>query len=345
MVEAYQVEREPERPKEVKKSNKGFFSLVIILLLLASSLWGLALNANWRQALYPSFKEASLPSSVETKEKAYQPPEKLTVTLLDVGQGLSFLIETPEGRVIMYDAGEGANPDFKFKRYFDAGARVILPILEKKGIKRIDTIAVTGPDSDHMGGFITILNEDRLEIGEVWDIAFPKPTPTYKAFLDPINRRGIKFRLARRGQVLDWGEDVFAQILHPDNLYSSSNNSSIVIKLVYGKVSFLFTGDIEKEAERELVETYGPGLESTFLQVGHHGSNTSSTPLFLDFVKPKVALIGVGRYNTYGHPTPKTLKKLRERGIEIYRTDQDGHVVITTDGKDYEVIRTGELTD
>ncbi|MCG2676567.1 MBL fold metallo-hydrolase, partial [bacterium] len=282
MVEAYRVEKGPE---EAKKSNKGFIYSVIILLLLASSTWGLALNANWRQALYPSFKEASSPTPVETEE-AYKPPKELTITYFDVGQGLAHLIQIPSGKVIMYDAGEGAVPDYKYTKYYNAGEKATLPVLRGERIKKIDVIVGSHPHSDHLGGFIPILSSDEFEVGEVLDPGMVHPTTTYKTFLELIEKKQIPYRIVRDGDTLDWGPDVFVQVLSPPKgqLWDHPNDNSVTIKLVYGKTSFLFTGDIEKSAINRLINEYGSRIKADVIQVPHHGSNTSNDRNFIRLV-------------------------------------------------------------
>ncbi len=347
MVEAYQVEKEPEKPKEVnpapmrggvKRSNKGFFSSVIILLLLASSAWGLALNANWRQALYASFKEASLPTPVETKE-AYRPPKELTITYFDVGQGLGHLIQIPSGKVIMYDAGEGADPDNKYSKYRGAGGKAVLPVLRGEHIKKIDVIVSSHPHSDHQGGFLSILSSDEFEIGEVLDPGMVHPTPTYNAFLELIEAKGIPYRIVRDGEILDWGPEVFVQVLSPPKgqLWTHANDNSVTIKLIYGKTSFLFTGDIEKLAINRLINEYGPRIKADVVQVPHHGSNTSNDRNFLRLVGASHAVTSGTGGPPFGHPTPETVKRWREIGAQVHQTHLDGDITIISDGKNIRV--------
>jgi len=365
MVEAYGVETRPEGPKEVKKSNKGFFSLVIILLLLASSTWGLALNANWRQALYTPFKETSLPSPIEIEEEAsfpslveigkeislpspveteevYQPPKELTITYFDVGQGLGHLIQIPSGKVIMYDAGEGADPDHKYTKYRNAGVKAILPVLRGEHIKRIDVIVGSHPHSDHLGGFLLILSSDEFEVKEVLDPGMVHSTPSYNAFLDLIERKGIPYRIVRDGDILDWGRDVFVQVLSPPKgeLWDHTNDNSVTIKLVYGKTSFLFTGDIEKEAINRLIDVYGPRIKADVIQVPHHGSNTSNDRNFISLVGAAHAVTSGTGGEPFGHPTPETVKRYREIGAQVHQTHLDGNITIMSDGKNISVKTT-----
>ena len=335
MVEAFRVEKGPEG---VKKSNKGFIYSVIILLLLASSTWGLALNANWRQALYPSFKEASLPTPVE-REEVYQPPKELTIIYFDVGQGLSHLIRIPSGKVIMYDAGEGDDPDYKYTKYRGAGIKAILPTLRGEHIKKIDCIVGSHPHSDHLGGFLSLLSSDEFEIGEVLDPGMVHPTTTYKAFLELIEAKGIPYRIVRDGDILNWGPEVFVQVLSPPKgqLWTHTNDNSVTIKLIYGKTSFLFTGDIEKSAINSLINEYGSRIKADVVQVPHHGSNTSNDRNFIRLVGASHAVTSGTGGPPFGHPTPETVKRWRESGAQMHQTHLSGDITIISDGKNIRV--------
>lgn len=248
----------------------------------------------------------------------------LRVTFIDVGQGDSCLIQTPGGKNIIIDGG-----------YPDQGRKVV-SLLKRKGIRRIDCVVATHPDMDHIGGLIAVLNS--FEIGEVLDIGHPHTTPTYETFLRIIVEKNINYRIMRREDALDWGEEVSVQVLNPPKeLHGSNNEDSIVLRLVYGKISFLFTGDIGSLAEEDLVNTYHKNLRTTILKCPHHGSHYSSTFPFLEEVRPEVVIIGVGRDNLYGHPTEEALDRYREVGTKIYRTDIDGNITVTSDGKRYQV--------
>ncbi len=334
MVAAYRAEREPEKAKEVKK---GFFSLVIILLLLTLSTWGLALNTKWRQALYSSFKKASPP--IEIKEEVYQPPKELTITYFDVGQGLAHLIQIPSGKVIMYDAGEGPVPDYKYTRYYNAGEKAILPVLEGEHIKKIDVIVASHPHSDHLGGLIPILSSNKFEVGEVLDPGMVLSTPTYNALLELIEKKGIAYHIVRDGDILDWGPDVFVQVLSPPKgqLWEQANENSITIKLVYGQTSFLFTGDIEKSAISYLINEYGPRIKADVVQVPHHGSNTSNDWGFIRLVGASHAVTSGTGGEPFGHPTPKTVKRWEEIGAQVHHTHESGNITIISDGKNIRV--------
>ncbi|MCK4648333.1 helix-hairpin-helix domain-containing protein, partial [bacterium] len=249
----------------------------------------------------------------------------LRVTFIDVGQGDGCLIQTPGGKNIIIDGGRPGQ-----------GQKVV-SLLRGKGIRRIDCVVATHPDMDHIGGLIAVLNS--FEIGVVLDIGHPHTTRTYEDFLETIEEKNISYRIMKRGDALDWGEEVSVQVLNPPKeLHGSKNEDSIVLRLVYGKISFLFTGDIGRPAEEDLVTTYHKNLRTTILKCPHHGSRYSSTSPFLEEVRPEVVIISVGR-NSYGHPTEEAMDRYREIGTKIYRTDIDGNITVTSDGRSYQVRR------
>lgn len=255
---------------------------------------------------------------------------RLEVTFLDVGQGDSIFISTPSGKNILIDGGKRAIPPYS---KFDAGKEVILPFLKKKGIKRIDTLIATHPDGDHIGGLLAVLDSD-IQIDKVLDSGYRHTSYTYRDFLKKIERsRGTKYYQPRAGQVLDWGDGVKAQVLSPAHLFRDSNNSSIVIKLEFGDISFLFTGDVEKEAEGKMVSRYGNKLKSTVLKVSHHGSRTGSSLNFLKMVNPQAAVISCGRRNKFGLPHKEVMDKLARFKVKVYRTDRQGNITFATNGK------------
>jgi beta-lactamase superfamily II metal-dependent hydrolase len=252
--------------------------------------------------------------------------QNLRVTFIDVGQGDSCLIQTPGGKNIIIDGG------------YPGQGRKVISLLKRKGIRRIDCVVATHPDMDHIGGLIAVL--DKFEIGEVLDIGHPHTTRTYEDFLKTIEEKNINYRIMRREDALDWGEKVSVQVLNPPKeLHGSKNEDSIVLRLVYGKISFLFTGDIGRQAEEDLVNTYHKNLRTTILKCPHHGSRYSSTFRFLEEVRPEVVVISAGRDNPYGHPKEEVLDRYREVGTKIYRTDIDGNIIVTSDGRSYQVRR------
>ncbi len=219
------------------------------------------------------------------------------------------------------------------------GERVILPYLRKKGIRRIDTVISTHPHADHVGGLVAILKT--LPVGLIVESGFPHTTDLYMEFLEVIYEKKIPYKAVHRGEELTGFSGVRIEFLNPPDPFLEAggadiNNNSVVIKLSYGRVQFLFCADIEKEAERELLN-YGGTLESHVIKVPHHGSKSSSSWEFIKEVNPEVAIISVGRRNRFGHPDSITLNKYKRVDSRIYRTDISGAITISTDGKSYKI--------
>lgn len=264
------------------------------------------------------------------KARAAIEPDRrnLEVIFFDVGQGDSILITTPGKFRILIDGG-GEETTFKSR----ATSREILSYLRRAGIKRLDTVVLTHAHYDHLGGLIAVLGDKRISIGEVLDTGVPHPSEHYVAFLQAIReRKEIAYRQPKPGEYLQWGKEVTARVLGPLASYGNLNDSSLVIKLYYGKISFLFTGDAETDAEAAMSKQWGFGLRSTVLKAGHHGSATSSSEDFLRFVSPRLAVISVGGDNRFGHPANETIQRLSRTGTEIYRTDLHGTIGIATNG-------------
>lgn len=246
----------------------------------------------------------------------------LTVTFINVGQvGDSILIQTPLNKNILIDGG-----------LWYAGEKNIAPVLRNKNIEKIDTVILTHPHGDHYGGLEYILKN--FKVVEVLTDGIVSPVEPYQDFLLEVKKSGAAYKIVAVGEKYDWG-DCEATVLNSKNeiLYSTEayNNHSVVIKLTHGKNSFLFTGDIEKEAENFLQSNYD--IKSTVLKIPHHGSSSSSTYKFLKKVAPKIAVLTVGYPNDYGLPVLSTLEKYKQLNIKLYRTDIDGNIEIISDGK------------
>ena len=248
------------------------------------------------------------------------PVGKLKLHFIDVGQGDSILIQTPEQNILV-DAGE-----------LNAGADVVRYIKEQ-GIESSDIVISTHPHSDHIGGLITVLNS--ISVKEVIDSAVAHTTKIYEDYLNIIDQKNIKFTEGRTGMARDLGGGAEMRILHPSSPSSDDiDNASIVTRITFGEISFLLSGDAGSVAESQILDR-GNDLTSTVLKVSHHGSQTITTQKFLEAVKPKTAVIMCGKDNAYGHPHVETLAKLTAAGVDIYRTDEQGTIVITTDGKNH----------
>ncbi len=257
--------------------------------------------------------------------------KQLTVSVIDVRQGDSIFIEAPSGRTMLIDAG----PKY---RKSDAGKRCVLPFLHSKGINKIDIVVLTHPHDDHVGGMVSVLKD--LPVGLVLDSGQAHTSRAYLNFLKTIDQKNIPYKIARAGQAIDLGAEIKAVILNPQEPFieqSALNNNSVVIRLTYGKVSFMLTGDMEKEGEQRVISSYKGSLRAQVLKAGHHGSRTASSQEFLNKVRPEIALISVGEHNQFHHPHPSTLKKFDEMGIKTFRTDRNGAITVKCDGEKYSI--------
>jgi competence protein ComEC len=256
----------------------------------------------------------------------------LHLDVLDVGQGDSMLLTFPNGRTLLLDTG-GVSP----RGDFDIGDRVIGPSIRARNLLALDYLAVTHGDPDHIGGAGAIVRD--FAPGEIW---WGIPVANHQSTLalrDEAARWRIPWRTLQRGDRLDIG-GVELRVHHPPppdwERQRVRNDDSLVIELRYRDVSMLLTGDIGRAVEHDFLATVD--LRPTvILKVAHHGSATSSSPSFVARVRPAIALIGVGRGNPYGHPVAAVLDRLQDAGAEVFRTDLDGEVKVSTDGHRVEV--------
>lgn len=259
-------------------------------------------------------------------------PKKLRINFIDVGQGDSTLIRTETNKVILIDSG-GSTASSSF----DVGNKVLLPYLLDRRIKKIDFIIVSHFDADHCQAFETVI--DNINVRKVVVCKQLMITQEYLNIINKCKKKNIKIIVVERGDKLKIDKRTEFEILHPgerflDDGKGGLNANAIVCKMNYklnnGKIfSILFTGDIEVEAEKELEQVYGKKLKADILKVAHHGSKTSSREKFIKLVSPKIALIGVGENNKFGHPADITLERLEKENVKVYRADQMGEISIT----------------
>jgi len=250
--------------------------------------------------------------------------ENLTVHFIDVGQGDSELLQFAGKNVLI----DGGTPDM--------GSRVE-SYLRTYGVSSLYLVVATHPHDDHIGGLLTILND--LLVGQVLDSGQTHTSQTFQNYLNLIDRKNIPFSTAERGQTIDLDTRLKIEVLSPPATHFAGddlNQNSVVLKVTYNKVSFLFMGDAGFVAENSIMAA-GYDLKSDVLKVGHHGSSSASGSAFLAKVKPTSSIIEVGAGNDYGHPTQATLGALQNTGSKIYRTDTNGNIVVTTDGQTYSV--------
>lgn len=256
--------------------------------------------------------------------------QKLIITFLNVGQGDSILITTPQKKAILIDGGTYPRE----WSTFDAGKYVVVPYLKRQGIRKLDMVIATHPDLDHIGGLLAVLEYFHVDL--FLDSGTISTTQTYEDLLKLVEQKKIKYKIANPSKI-QLEPSLSLQILSPisQNFSDDPNNNSIVIKLKYGNISFLLTADITEAAENLYVKQYGEKLKCHILKVPHHGSNSSNSGLFLSYVQPETAIISVGKNNPFGHPSQTVLERFKN--IDVYRTDINGHITVSTDGKEYRI--------
>lgn len=271
------------------------------------------------------------------QKKPDQPPERpadpdketmeaaLKVHYIDVGQGDATLLEF-DGHAILIDAGHWKSDE-------------AVDYLKGIGIKDIDIAVGTHPDADHIGQLAQVIGE--FNVDEVWMSGNPSTSNVYLNVLQSIEASGTEYYEPRAGEVFDVGK-MRIDVLYPEQLTGAANEESISMKLTYGDIKFIFTGDAGVKEEQMMIEN-GTDLHAEILHLGHHGSNTSTSSEFLEAVSPEIAIYSAGADNSYGHPHAEVLAAAENSGAEVYGTDVNGTVIIETDGSAYRVVtgRTG----
>ncbi|MEM4268321.1 MAG: ComEC/Rec2 family competence protein [Candidatus Woesearchaeota archaeon] len=247
-------------------------------------------------------------------EKQWTTLGNISVVFFDVGQGDSILVQMPNGRSMLIDGGS-----------LNSGPS-LLEKIKSRGIKKIDVVVATHPDSDHIGGLLQIFQD--ISVGEyVYNCA---PCTTETCLELEYYTADTQKNCVKKGDKILLQDGIDIKVLNPPlTLFEEDNDNSIVLLLEYGESSFLFTGDCMKNCEEALEKT-----EADVLKVAHHGSSSSTSAHFLSKVRPKIAVISVGE-NKYGHPSQKVASLLQDHGIDVFRTDTIGTIEIKTDGQKF----------
>lgn len=268
-------------------------------------------------------KPASDQEKNSVKETRAGPTGNMHVHYIDVGQADATLIEVSEKGetyTILIDAG-------------DWNSNNVVNYLQQKNVKDIDILVGTHPHADHIGQIDKVVNQ--FNVGEVWLSGDTTTSQVFARMLSAIEKNDVSYHEPRAGETYDVGPLVI-DVISPERINGDLNNGSIAMKLTYGSVSFLFTGDAETTAEQSMLRRE-TNLQADILHVGHHGSKTSTIQPFLDAVNPKAAIISVGTKNQYGHPHAEVVERIQKKGVKLYSTRSNGTVLIKTDGKTYTV--------
>ena len=256
----------------------------------------------------------------------------LTITVLDVGQGNSAFIQTPEDKNILVDGGGFSN-----NALFDTGRFIVAPFLWQKGIRHLDYVILTHPESDHLNGLIFILKN--FKVHTLIKNNDMKKSKNYMALMNTSKSRKIRImNPLKEGEYLDLGKTMLLFYTSSKEFFLNDfNNNSLVFKLIYNDFSMLFPGDILNHREKSFSSKNNLNLHSDILLSPHHGSSTSSTKVFLDKVQPKSVIISCGWHNRYGFPHYKVLTRYKKRGVSLFRTDENGAIFISSDGKKHTI--------
>lgn len=257
---------------------------------------------------------------VKTEKIPVTAGHEMQVHFIDVGQGDSILIESPNGKTMLVDGGvKGAGQQ-------------IVSYLKEIGINKLDIVVATHPDADHIGGLIPVL--DTMPIEQFYDSGKVHTSQTFEEMLTRIDEKNIPYHVPKTGDEIEFDKEVNVKVLNANEQATDNNDASIVLKMTYGNVSFLLTGDAGVALEKDMLQY---DVTATVLKAGHHGSNTSSSEEFVRAVKPEVTILSYGEDNKYGHPHTEVVDRLQAIGSKIYATADLGTITVSTDGVNYAV--------
>jgi competence protein ComEC len=313
---------------DIRIPDPGTLTIVAGILLIGLAVWG-ARNSRF-PVVFPITALACSAACVFYPRALAYHPGVLEVTAIDVGQGDSLLLISPEGKTLLIDAGGPTGGGSQGPSgNFEIGEDVVSPILWSRNIRRLDAIALTHAHSDHMGGMPSILRNFRPRV--LWVGTNPE-IPAYQALLAEAGRLDIPVEAMAAGSSFAFG-GTQVDVLAPSPDYTpgagANNDDSLVLHVAYGKTSVLLEGDAQAASEQQMLSEQ---LHSDLLKVGHHGSRTSTTPRFLAAVAPTYAVISVAHHNPYGHPKLEILHRLQDGHIRTYRTDALGATSFYLDG-------------
>ncbi|HHL2057526.1 TPA: ComEC/Rec2 family competence protein [Clostridium perfringens] len=254
-----------------------------------------------------------------TQDSKVPKDSELMISYMDVGQGDAAYIKV-NGNDILIDAGPRSN------------SKELLEQLKAKNIDDFELVIATHPHEDHIGGMVDVFKE--YEVKAFYSPKITHTTKTYENLVKAVKDEGLKTKELKGGMVIDLGEGAKFEVFTPQKSeYEELNDYSPIMKLSFGDTSYLFTVDAEKLAEEEALAKYKNSLDSDVIKFGHHGSSSSSSNAFIEAVSPKYGIISCAKDNKYGHPHRETLDIIKKYNIKTFRTDTDGEIILTSDGK------------
>ncbi len=300
------------------RRKKKKFSFVYVIFAVIVMLSAVIIDSNFGDSIHEYIESLEVYSLIDLDEDNTKAVEgSLVVDFIDVGQGDSILIRQGSHAMLI----DGGTSESK---------QDLLGFLESENVSSFDYIIGTHPHEDHIGSLDDVVNSYDFDT-----ILFPKVTTTTKTFENlvlAVKGKNKKFVEPEINKEYTLGDAKFTILAPNSKEYDSLNNYSIVIKLTYGKNSFIFTGDAESLSESEILKN-NVDLKADVLKIGHHGSSTSTSEKFLNAVSPKYAVISVGKDNSYNHPTKTTMNRLKKLGIPVYRTDEQGTIECVSNGE------------
>ena len=305
--------------KEHRSHNKPVLTGALLRRAAALALAALlALGLTACQDLAGALTQQPAASTVQPAQPA--DGSGFSVDFIDVGQALSVLV-TCDGQSMLYDGGNVED------------GSLVVSYLQNKGVTRLEYVFCSHAHEDHVGGLAAVMAA--FPAGHAYAPVATADTQCFQDYVKYAQQQGLALEVPAVGTVWQLGSAT-VQLLGPVASYEDTNDTSLVLRIDYGETSFLLTGDMEQDAEDDLVASGAP-LDVDVLQVGHHGSETSTGYVFLNAVLPEVGVISVGEGNSYGHPHEAALSRLRDAGVDVWRTDLSGTIRITSDGVNYAV--------